>query len=110
MTDAELDMRLGALLREPEPEADQAFIDRTMLAARIDRDIRHARQRAFRRALIDGAGAVAVAATFFLLSQAQVPSPDGIIPFQGPAMAGLVMLGLWSLVSFPRATGRMRTA
>jgi hypothetical protein len=110
MNEAELDGRLGALLREPAPEADQAFIDHMVLMARIDRDIRRARRKALRRALIDCAGAVAVATTFFLLSQVQAPSADGIVPFQGPAMAGLVMLVLWAAISFPGAAGRARAA
>jgi len=110
MNDAELDRRLGALLREPQTEADQAFIDRMVLMARIDRDIRRARRKALRRALVDCAGAVAVATTFFLLSQVQAPSADGIVPFQGPAMAGLVMLVLWAVIFFPGAAGRSRAA
>ena len=43
MTDEELDVRLGELLREPHPEADQRFIDATVTAVRLDLEIRRAR-------------------------------------------------------------------
>lgn len=110
MNDVELDQRLGVLLRALEAAPDQAFVDRMVAAARLDRDIRQARQRALRRGVIDCAGAVAVAATFFLLSQSGSPPPDGIITLQAPAMAGLVMLGLWAMVSLPMSGGRARSA
>lgn len=110
MNDDELDRKLRALLREPEPEADQAFIDRVVMVARLDRDIREARRRALKRTLIECAAAIAVAATFYLLSQIEAPDPDGIIPLHGPAMAGLVMLVLWSVVTFPSASGPTRAA
>jgi hypothetical protein len=99
MMDEELDVRLGELLREPYPDADQRFIDATIAAVRLDNEIRRARKSAFRRTIIECASAVAVAGTFFLLSQAQPASPDGIVPLQAPAMAGLIMLGLWSVMT-----------
>lgn len=110
MTDDELDRKLRALLREPEPEADHAFIDRMVMVARLDRDIYEARRRALRRTLIECAAAMAVAATFFLLTQTQEPGPGGIIPLHGAAIAGLMMLGLWAVVTLPGARGAMRTA
>jgi hypothetical protein len=111
MNDEELDRRLGALLREPIPAApDEGFVNRVVAAARIDRDIRIARRRAWRRALRDCAGAVAVAVTFFLLTQAQPALPDGMISLYGPSMAGLVMLGLWALVALPATASRPRVA
>lgn len=99
MTDEELDIRLGELLREPDPEADQRFVDATITAVRLDHEIRRARKSAFRRTIVECASAVAVAATFFLLSQAQPASPDGVVPLQAPAMAGFIMLGLWSIMT-----------
>ena len=110
MNDAELDRRLGALLRESEPAADPAFADQVLTAARIDGEIRRARRRAWRRAAIECAGAIAVAATFYVLSQEQAPSPDGMMSLYGPAMAGLVMLGLWALVALPGTAGHARPA
>lgn len=110
MNDAELDRRLAALLREPEPAADPTFTDRVLAAARLDREIREVRRRAWRRALIDCGVAIAVAASFYLLTQAQAPSPDGMIPLQAPAMAGLAMLALWAVVSLPNSGNRLSAA
>ncbi len=110
MNDDELDRRLGELLRQPDLSVDQAFTDRVVALARLDRDLRRARRLHFRRALIDCAGAGAVAATFYLLSQAEVAPADGTIALQGPAMAGLAMLALWAMVSFPFAAGSKGTA
>ena len=110
MSDSDLDRRLGALLREGEPPADQAFVDNVVAAARLDREIQRTRRLARRRALAECAGAIAVAATFFLLSQEQGSSPDGIMSLYGSAMAGLVMLGLWATVSLPISAGRAPAA
>ena len=110
MSDAELDRRLGALLRENDPAPDPAFVARLLAAARLDMEIRKVRRRAARRMLIDCAAAVTVAATFFLLSQEQMPLPGGMMTLQGPAMAGLVMLGLWALVSLPTSGGLARAS
>ena len=110
MNDEQLDLRLGALLRDAEPMPDPAFNARVLAAARLDRQIREVRRRAWRRASIDCAVAVAVAGSFYLLTQAQAPSPDGIIALQAPAMAGLVMLALWAVVSLPISGIRHRLA
>ena len=110
MNERDLDRRLGALLRETDPPADRAFVERVVAAARIDREIQHARRQAGRRALVECAGAIAVAGTFFLLSQAQASSPDGVMSLYGSAMAGLVMLGLWAIVSLPISARRTRPA
>ena len=101
MTDAEIDKRLSALLSDPAATPDSAFVDRVVMAARLDRRIQLNRQRAFRRTLIECGAAIAVAATFYLLSQQQPPFPDGNMSLMGPAMAGLVMLGLWALIALP---------
>ncbi len=106
MNEAELDRRLGELLRVPEREADQRFIDATIATARLDREMRRASKSAMRRSIIESAVAVTVAATFFLLSQTQPPSADGMISLQAPAMAGLIMLGLWSVVTASTLAGR----
>ncbi|MCL6683435.1 hypothetical protein [Sphingomonas alba] len=101
MNEADLDKRLSALLQEPDAAPDPAFVDRVVLAARVDRQIRVARRRAFRRTLIECGAAIAVAGAFYLMSQEQAPLPDGRFSLFGPAMAGLVMLGLWALVTLP---------
>jgi hypothetical protein len=109
MNEAELDLCLCELLREPEPAADEAFVQRVVAAARLDEQLRRSRRRALRRALIECGAAIAVAATFYLLSQEQPPLPDGMLSLQGPATAGLMMLALWAIVSLP-ASGNMRSA
>ena len=109
MNDFELERRLGALLREPEPKADETFVQRVLAAARLDEQFRRTRRRALRRALVECGVAIAVAATFYLMSQEQAPLPDGMMSLQGPAMAGLVMLALWAIVSFP-VSGTARSA
>lgn len=101
MNDEGIDRRLGALLRGPEPKPDPAFADRVLRAASIENAFAKARRRAWRRALVDCGAAAVVGLTFFLLSQTQEPEPGGIIPLEGPAMAGLVMLLLWGLVALP---------
>ena len=107
MNEADLDRRLGELLRDPSPAADPQFVDRVLAAARIDRELRRARARAWRRVALDCGAAIAVAAAFYLLTQEQAPLADGMMSLQGPAMAGLVMLALWGLVSTPMSAGRV---
>jgi hypothetical protein len=106
MNEADIDRRLGLLLREPDPAADPAFADRVVAAAAIDRSFREARQRAWRKAVIDCAAAAAVGLTFFLLSQTEHDAIAGTISLQGPAMAGMIMLGLWAMVALPASAGR----
>jgi hypothetical protein len=108
MNEADLDRRLALLLSEPEPPADPDFADRVLAVARIDRQIRRERKRAWRRAVLDCGAAIAVAATFYLLSQEQAPLPNGMLSLQGTATAGLIMLALWALVSTPTSTGQVR--
>lgn len=106
MNEQDIDRRLGDLLRRPDPEPDPAFVDRAVLAARIDRQLAQARRRSLRRALIDCGAAVAVGASFFLMSQMSGAVADGFILPGGPAMAGLVMLVLWTAVALPGSIRR----
>ena len=106
MDEHDVDARLNALLREPEPAADPAFADRVMLAVRVEQQFAVARRRGWRRAIIDCSAAAAVGMTFFLMSQVGTPDPSGVIPLEGPAMAGLVMLLVWGVVALPTSGGR----
>jgi len=106
MTEQEIDRRLGELLARPMPDPDPAFVDRIVMAAEIDRQFAAARQRGLRRALIDCGAAVAVGASFYLMSQMGGAAADGIILPGGPAMAGLVMLLLWGAVALPASRDR----
>ena len=100
MTD-HLDQRLSDLLAMPLPEPDPLFVDRVVLAARIDRQLAAARRRSLRRAMIECGSAAAVGASFYFMSQMGEAGADGLILPGGPAMAGLVMLLLWAAVALP---------
>src|SRR5688572_14254801 len=106
MNEQEIDRRIGALLQKPPLEPDPTFVDRVVLAAQIDSQLAKARQRSRRRALVDCGAAVAVGASFYLLSQMGGAAADGMIVPGGPAMAGLVMLLLWGAVALPISSGR----
>ena len=101
MNENEIDRRLSELLSQSAPEPDPAFVDRVLLAARLDRQLKVVRSRNLRRALIDCGAAVAVGASFFLMSQMAGSVSDGVILPGGPAMAGLIMVLLWSAVALP---------
>ena len=101
MIEDDIDRRLGELLSHSALEPDPAFVDRVLLAARLDQQLQIVRSRNLRRALIDCGAAVAVGASFFLMSQMAGSVADGVILPGGPGMAGLVMLLLWSAVALP---------
>lgn len=101
MNEQHIDRRLAALLARPDPAPDPAFVDRIVLAARLDRQLAATLQRSLRRAVIDCSAAVAVGASFYLLSQMRGAVADGMIVPGGPAMAGLVMLALWAVIALP---------
>lgn len=101
MNEREIDRRLSELLARAAPKPDRAFVDRVALAVRIDGQLAAARRRSLRRALVDCGAAIAVGASFYFMSQMAGAEIDGIILPGGPAMAGLVMLALWSAVALP---------
>ena len=101
MSETDIDRRLGMLLRQDMPDPDPAFAERVLNAVELEAQFAAARKRTWLRLGAETAAAVAVGITFFLLSQEQAPDPAGLIPVQGPVMAGLVMLILWGLVSAP---------
>lgn len=101
MNEQDIDRRLGELLARPTPDPDPAFVDRIILAARVDRQLADARRRGLRRAIVDCAAAIAVGATFYFMSQMAGAASHGVILPGGPAMAGLVMLLLWAAVALP---------
>jgi hypothetical protein len=107
MTEGEIDRRLIELLARPAPESDPAFVDRIALAARIELQLSAARRRNLIRALIDCAAVAAVGASFYLMSQMSGAGIDGIIAPAGPAMAGLIMLAIWSTIALPAPRNRL---
>lgn len=104
MNEADIDRRLGALLRDERCEPDSDFTERVMNAVRAEAGLTAARRSAWRRLAAESAVAVALGLTFFFLSQEQAPDPAGVIPLQGPVAAGLVMLILWGIVSTPTSS------
>ena len=106
MKDEDIDRLLGDLLTRPLPEPDPVFVDRLVLAARVDRQFAAARRRSLRRALADCGGAISVGASFYFMSQMGGSVADGVILPGGPAMAGLVMLLLWAAVALPPSHDR----
>ena len=101
MNEADIDRRLGELLRDKRLEPDPAFAERVMALVRLEAKLAAARRRAWKRLAAESAVAVSLGLTFFFLSQAQAPDPAGFISLQGPVAAGLVMLVLWGFVSTP---------
>ena len=106
MNEQDIDRRLGALLCKPKPEPDSAFVDRVVLAARVDCQMRISRRQVLLRSVIDCGAAVAVGYSFYLMSQLGGAPADGMILPGGPAMAGLVMLLLWGAVALPVSRDR----
>lgn len=106
MTEQEIERRLGELLERPVPHPDPAFVERVVLAARIDLQLAAMRRRRLQRALIDCGAAVAVGVSFYLMSQMTGAELNGVIVPGGPAMAGLIMLALWSVVALPSSRNR----
>jgi len=106
MNEQDVDRRLSELLARPSSPPDPAFVDRVLLAARIEQQFRAARRRSLRRALVDCGTAIAVGATFYFMSQMSGAVADGVILPGGPAMAGLVMLLLWGAVALPISRDR----
>ena len=106
MTEGEIDRRLIELLARPAPESDPAFVERIALAARIELQLSAARRRSLIRALTDCGAALAVGASFYLMSQMSGAGFDGIIAPAGPAMAGLFMLAIWSAIALPASANR----
>lgn len=108
MTDLNLDARLTALLAQPDPAADEHFVDRVVALARHDFAVRRARKRAIERVGIELLALAAVIAAFALLANA-APEAAGfgdVIGLASPAMLGLTMLILWGLVGGrPAASG-----
>lgn len=106
MNDAKLDARLAALLRDDSPvEPSEGFANRIVALAAHDLSRRQWRRRTAMRIGRETLGLVAVVFVFTALSRM---APEGvgfgdILPLASPAMAGLVILALWSVVSLSPA-------
>lgn len=106
MNDTELDERLAALLRDDSPvQARDDFADRIVALAAHDLSQRQWRRRTVMRIGRETLGLIAVLFVFAVLAR-MAPESVGfgdILPLASPAMAGLVMLIMWSLVSLSPA-------
>ncbi len=102
MNEAELDARLASLLRDGSPrQGSDDFADRVIALAAYDLSQRRWRRRTAVRIGLETLGLIAVLFVFAMLAR-MAPESVGwgnILPLASPAMAGLVMLLMWSLVS-----------
>lgn len=108
MTATDIDARLSALLNEPAPSPDPAFADRVVALARHDLSVRRARRRAIEQVAIEALALGAVAAAFvFLAGSASLPAGFGdSVGLASPAMLGLAMLAMWTVVGVRPASAR----
>ena len=106
MNEAKLDARLAAVLRNDSPiHASDAFTHRIVAMAAHDLSRRQWLRRTALRLGRETLGLVAVLFVFTALSR-MAPESVGfgdVLPLASPAMAGLVLLALWSLVSLSPA-------
>ena len=101
MNEAETDARLRALLAPPDEFPDEIFTARVSRAILAEASLAAARRRAWRRFAAESAGSVAVLAAFLLLGRS-VPPADMIS--LGPALAGLMLIGVWMLTALRPST------
>ena len=101
MNDAELDARLTALLRDDSPvHSSDDFAGRVVALAAHDLSRRQWRRRT---ALRIGRETLALVAVLFVFATLARMAPESagfgdILPLASPAMAGLVLLAMWSVV------------
>ena len=91
------DRTLASLLATPERDADAAFVAQVEALVRYDQRRAAARRSAFKRIGIETAAAGAMLTAF--AAAARIGAPSDLVPLFSPAMAGLVALGVWAMVS-----------
>lgn len=102
MNEAEIDARLASLLAPPEEFPDEIFTARVRRQLLVEAQLVEARRRAMRRFAVELAGTAAVVAAFMLLGRLG-PASD-VVGF-GPALAGLALIGFWTVVGLRPGTG-----
>jgi hypothetical protein len=102
----EIDLELQALLRTPERAPDEAFAARVAQAVLVEQRLSAARRVAWTRFGAEMLAAASAIAAFWLLARLTPPDSDGVVPLFSPAAMGLVVLGLWVLVSMRGPEGR----
>ena len=105
MSEAEIDARLHALLAPPDEFPDALFTARVRRAILADEALRGARRQGWRRFATEVAGSLAVVLAFYLLGGSEAAPESGIVGF-GPALAGLVLVAMWTLIALRPAPGR----
>ena len=102
----ELDARLAAVLRDDSTaQRSDDFADRIVALAAYDLSQRQWRRHTILRIGRETLGLIAVLFVFATLAR-MAPERVGfgdLLPLASPAMAGLVMLALWSLVAISPA-------
>jgi hypothetical protein len=107
----DIDLSLKALLAAPERAPDEIFTARVRQAVLADQRLRAAARVAWTRFAAEmGATASAILAWVLLARISPAGDSGTFIPLFSPASAGLVLLGLWILVSVrPSESGFRRS-
>lgn len=93
--DEVIDIRLAALLAEPERGPDEAFVGRMHRAVAAEQKIEASRRAAWRRFGYEAVASAAVAVAFVLIGRM---GPLEVALGQGPlspATAGVIILAIW---------------
>jgi hypothetical protein len=95
MTD-DLEAGLRNLLAPSPRSPDEPFAERVRRAVLADQRFMEARRRAWRRFAAEAAATGAAILAFMLLGRLGTPTgAEGVVPLMSPAMAGILLLGLW---------------
>jgi hypothetical protein len=97
--DEAFDARLRALMAKPMRAPDEAFVARLRQNALAETRLRAARRAAWRRFAVETAAATAALLAFLLLARLRPGDSAHAIPLTGPFAAGILLLGLWAMVS-----------
>jgi len=94
-----LDLRLRTFLAPPRAP-DEVFAMRVRAGIRAEQRLRAARRASWVTFATEMAAGASVIVAFLLLSRPLVPFDSGlVVPLYSPAMCGVILLGLWTLVS-----------
>lgn len=93
------DARLRALIKGPARGPDEAFVARVRQNALAETRLRAARRAAWRRFAVEMAAAAAALLSFLLLARLRPADSANVISPTGPFAAGILLLGLWAIVS-----------
>lgn len=107
MNGDDIDLRLRALLAEPERAPDEAFAAAVARRVLGDERLRAARRAAWTRFATVMAATASLVLLFVLLARLGGGDSGDVVPPFSPAAAGLLLLALWAAVaSAPMGTRR----